>query len=31
MDSNPEIANRIETCGYVTNYHDLGNGDVVLL
>jgi len=31
MESNPEIANRIETCGYVTNCHDLGSGPAVLL
>lgn len=29
--SNPEIANSILTGGYSTNYHDVGEGEVVLL
>ncbi len=28
--SNPEIVNSIETGGYKTNYHDLGEGEVIL-
>jgi 2-hydroxymuconate-semialdehyde hydrolase len=31
MSDNPEIASSLETCGYQTNYHDMGNGDSVLL
>ncbi|MGB0747550.1 MAG: alpha/beta fold hydrolase [Magnetospiraceae bacterium] len=28
---NPEIANSAETCGYKTNYHDVGSGDPILM
>ncbi len=31
MSDNPEIANSLETCGYRTNYHDVGSGEAVLL
>ncbi|MFC7050982.1 alpha/beta fold hydrolase [Emcibacter nanhaiensis] len=31
MENNPEIGQKIETCGYLTNYHDAGEGDVVIL
>ncbi len=31
MTDNPEVANSLETCGYRTNYHDMGNGDPVVL
>jgi len=31
MSDNPEISKSLETCGYMTNYHDWGEGDGVLL
>jgi len=31
MSNNPEIANSIQAAGIETNYHDVGDGDVVLL
>jgi len=31
MSQNPEIANTLQTGGFVTNYHDVGNGAPVLL
>ena len=31
MAENPEIGRNISTCGYSTNYHDLGQGESVLL
>ena len=31
MTDNPEIANSLETCGYQTNYHDVGSGHPVIL
>lgn len=30
-EKNPEIGKNIDTCGYATNYHDIGSGDAVLL
>ena len=31
MSDNPEIGQTLATCGYETNYHDVGEGDVVML
>ena len=31
MSSNPEIGGTVETAGHVTNYHDIGSGEPVLL
>ena len=31
MSNNPELANRIQTGAFTTNYHDVGSGDPVLL
>jgi 2-hydroxymuconate-semialdehyde hydrolase len=30
-DANPEIGRSVSTCGYATNYHDLGAGSPVIL
>ena len=31
MGDNPEIGQFIETCGYRTNYHDIGQGPVIMM
>lgn len=31
MTNNPEIGLRIDTCGYPTNYHDVGEGPALIL
>lgn len=31
MTTNPEIGLSIDTCGYLTNYHDVGNGPTIIL
>lgn len=31
MKKNPEISQSIETCGYLTNFHDVGQGHAVIM
>ncbi len=31
MSDNPEIGLSLETCGYATNYHDVGSGEPVIM